>query len=141
MAIHGMIDLETLSTRPDAVILTLGAVKFNPYTQDDPHDPLYFRIDVDAQTALGRHVMEDTINWWATQPQEIQDEAMGDGDRESLEDTVKKLNPVHGSIGVSEIQEHCSPCTKKQKQSKQMLTMHWLIVIIRQKKCRDTIKN
>ena len=90
--IHGMIDLETLSTRPDAVILTLGAIKFNPYTQDDPYDPLYFKVDVDAQTALGRHVMEDTINWWSTQPQEIQDEAMGEGDRTSLEDTVKKIN-------------------------------------------------
>jgi hypothetical protein len=90
--IHGMIDLETLSTRPDAVILTLGAIKFNPYTQDDPYDPLYFKVDVDAQTALGRHVMEDTINWWGTQPQEIQDEALGEGDRTSLEDTVKKIN-------------------------------------------------
>ena len=90
--IHGMIDLETLSTRPDAVILTLGAIKFNPYTQDDPYDPLYFKVDVDAQTALGRHVMEDTINWWSTQPQEIQDEALVEGGRESLEDTVKKIN-------------------------------------------------
>jgi hypothetical protein len=90
--IHGMIDLETLSTRPDAVILTLGAIKFNPYTQDDPYDPLYFKVDVDAQTALGRHVQPDTIDWWGTQPQEIQDEALGESDRESLEDTIKKFN-------------------------------------------------
>ena len=30
--IHAMIDLETLSTEPDAVILTVGGVKFDPYT-------------------------------------------------------------------------------------------------------------
>ncbi len=41
--IHGMIDLETLSTRPDAVVLTLGGIKFDPYTDQAPHDPLYFR--------------------------------------------------------------------------------------------------
>jgi hypothetical protein len=90
--IHGMIDLETLSTRPDAVILTVGAIKFNPYTQDDPYDPLYFKVDVDAQTALGRHVQPDTIDWWGTQPQEIQDEALGEGDRKDLDYTVKAIN-------------------------------------------------
>ena len=30
--IHAMIDLETLSTNPDAVILTVGGVKFDPHT-------------------------------------------------------------------------------------------------------------
>ena len=30
MAIHAMIDLETLDTCPDATILTIGGVKFNP---------------------------------------------------------------------------------------------------------------
>ena len=90
--IHAMIDLETLSTRPDAVVLTVGGIKFNPYTDDSPYDPLYFKVDVDQQNALGRHVMEDTINWWATQPEDIQNEALGEGDRESLEDVVKKIN-------------------------------------------------
>jgi hypothetical protein len=52
-----------------------------------------------------------------------------------------KKNLCHGSTGKSEIQEHCSLCTKKQKQSKQMLTMHSLIVITRQKKCRDIINS
>ena len=28
MAIHGMIDLETLDTRPEAVVLTVGALNF-----------------------------------------------------------------------------------------------------------------
>ena len=30
--IHAMIDLETLSTNPDAVILTVGGVKFDART-------------------------------------------------------------------------------------------------------------
>ena len=30
MATHGMIDLETLDTKPSCTVLSLGAVKFNP---------------------------------------------------------------------------------------------------------------
>ena len=59
--IHAMIDLETLSTNPNAVILTLGAVKFNPHGSDAT-DPLYFKIDVDSQTKLGRHVQPETLD-------------------------------------------------------------------------------
>ena len=29
-----MLDIETLGTRPGCVIVTLGAVKFDPYTQN-----------------------------------------------------------------------------------------------------------
>ena len=90
--VHVMIDLETLSTRPDAVVLTLGGIKFDPYTDQAPHDPLYFRVDVDSQTALGRHVMDDTLNWWATQPKEIAEDALGEGDRISLAEFTQKLN-------------------------------------------------
>jgi hypothetical protein len=92
--IHVMIDLETLSTRPDAVVLTLGGIKFDPYTDQAPHDPLYFRVDVDSQTALGRHVMDDTLNWWATQPKEIAEDALGEGDRISLEGIHTEIKPM-----------------------------------------------
>ena len=90
--IHAMIDLETLSTNPDAVILTVGGIKFNPFSKDKPHTPLYFKVDVDSQTSMGRHVMEDTLQWWQTQPQEIQDEALGEDDRITLADMVKQIN-------------------------------------------------
>ena len=33
--IHAMIDLETLSTNPNAVVLTIGGVKFDPKQADD----------------------------------------------------------------------------------------------------------
>ena len=50
MATHGMIDLETLNTTPDATILTVGGVKFNPYNTQTPHTDLYLKVDVDEQT-------------------------------------------------------------------------------------------
>ena len=92
MATHGMIDLETLSTRPDAVILSVGAIKFDPYSSAEPHDPLLFKVDVDSQTEMGRHVMEDTLNWWATQREHIREDALGEADRMSLDDTIKAIN-------------------------------------------------
>tara|TARA_B100000424_G_scaffold267974_1_gene261854 strand:+ start:2420 stop:2956 length:537 start_codon:yes stop_codon:yes gene_type:complete len=96
--IHAMIDLETLSTNPDAVILTIGGVKFDARTQMNPYNEMYFRVDVDSQTKIGRNVMQETMNWWATQPKEVSEEALGDGNRVSLEDAIKQLNKF--AVGV-----------------------------------------
>ena len=96
--IHAMIDLETLSTNPDAVILTVGGVKFNPYSSVEPSQGMYFRVDVDSQTKQGREVMEDTLDWWSNQPAEIREEALGDKDRISLQDMIKTINKW--SVGV-----------------------------------------
>ena len=90
--IHAMIDLETLSTNPDAVILTVGGVKFDPDTTMQPFDDLYFRVDVDSQTSMGRHVMQDTLDWWSKQPKEISEEALSDKDRIGLDDMVRTIN-------------------------------------------------
>ena len=96
--IHGMIDLETLSTNPNATILTVGGVKFDPYTMAEPSQGMYFRVDVDSQTEMGRDVMQETVNWWSKQPKEISDEAFSDDNRESLDDMIKKINKF--SVGV-----------------------------------------
>ena len=90
--IHAMIDLETLSTNADAVILTVGGVKFDPHTSMNPYDDLYFRVDVDSQTEMGRHVMQDTLDWWSQQPKEISEEALSEQNRIGLQDMVKAIN-------------------------------------------------
>ena len=99
--IHAMIDLETLSTNPDAVILTVGGVKFDARTQMNPYNEMYFRVDVDSQTKIGRNVMQETMDWWATQPKEVSEEALGDGNRVSLEDAIKQLNKF--CVGLDEL--------------------------------------
>jgi len=64
-----MLDLETLSTVPNSVILTFGAVKFSPWDGDvDQGQGLYYRLDVDEQLQLNRHVYQGTVDWWSTQP-------------------------------------------------------------------------
>jgi hypothetical protein len=87
-----MLDLETLGTRPGCVILTLGAVKFDPYSLQEPGPGIYFRVDVDEQTALGREVQEDTLAWWISQADDIREEALGEQDRVSLDTLYRDLN-------------------------------------------------
>lgn len=101
MAVHGMIDLETLSTRPDATVLTLGAIKFDPYSNEEPHTGLYLRVNVDEQSELGRHIDDGTLEWWGKQDEKIRDEALGDEDRVPLNEMVKQLNKW--CVGLDEI--------------------------------------
>ena len=48
MPIHAMIDLETLATDPNATILTIGGVKFDPNSDAEPHSEFYHKLDIDA---------------------------------------------------------------------------------------------
>ena len=101
MATHGMIDLETLSTRPDATVLTVGAIKFDPYTDLEPHSGLYLRLNVDEQSELDRHVDQGTLEWWAKQDEKIRNEALGDEDRVQLTEFVRQLNKW--CVGLDEL--------------------------------------
>lgn len=96
-----MLDLETLGTRPGCVILTLGAVKFDPYSLKEPGPGIYFRVDVDEQTALGREVQEDTMQWWLDQVEDVREEALGEHDRVSLDTMYRDLNRF--LVGVDNI--------------------------------------
>ena len=96
-----MLDLESLGTRPDCAILTLGAVKFDPFTPDGFGASLYLRIDVDQQLALGREVQEDTLAWWSNQAEDVREEALGEEGRVSLESMYRDLNRF--CVGVENI--------------------------------------
>ena len=93
-----MIDLETLSTTPDAVILTVGGVKFNPHNNVEPNQPMYFRVDVDEQIKIDRHVMQETLDWWGKQAEDVREEALGDNNRISLDQMIKTINKF--AVGV-----------------------------------------
>ena len=89
-----MIDLETLATSTDAAILTIGAVKFDPFGKDieDPKmDSFYVKVDLDSCHEIGLAVNDDTIAWWAQQSQEAQDEAFGTEGRIHVKDAMEQL--------------------------------------------------
>lgn len=87
-----MFDLETLDTRPSAVILSLGAVKFDPRGIDIQPQTLKLKFDIDSQTALGRTVSDDTIEWWSKQDPIIQEEAFSEHDRTHVNDALDQFH-------------------------------------------------
>lgn len=99
-----MIDLETLATAPDSVILTCGAIKFDPFSDLEPSGPFYVRILVDDQSAMGRHIDPGTVEWWSKQSQTAQDEAFGDEGRVTPDEFTKQLNTY--LVGVNKVWAH-----------------------------------
>jgi hypothetical protein len=89
-----MIDLETLATSPDAAILTIGAVKFDPFGKDieEPAmDSFYVRVDLDSCDEIGLVTSDDTIAWWSNQSKEAQEEAFGTDNRLHIREAFDKL--------------------------------------------------
>lgn len=81
MANDVMIDLETLHTNPDCVVLTIGAVRFDPYGTGVV-EKLELRPTIEDQTEVyNRSISDDTIRWWGEQSIEAQEEAFGEENR------------------------------------------------------------
>lgn len=68
-----MFDIETLDTQPTAVVLSLGAILFNP--DGTIVDRFYRALDIQAQLNAGRTVSQDTLLWWSQQSSNARDEA------------------------------------------------------------------
>jgi len=87
-----MIDLETLGVDPDSVILTLGAVKFDPFTDSEPHSEVYLKLDTEEQETLGRRIDDNTLAWWSKQSESVTKEALSEEGRISVLDFTKHIN-------------------------------------------------
>jgi hypothetical protein len=86
-----MIDIESLDTGPDCVILTIGAVLFDPKGVGII-ERLELRPTIEDQTELfNRTINEDTLRWWSTQSEAAQEEALGDRDRVSFSECMDIL--------------------------------------------------
>lgn len=86
-----MIDLETLATTPDAAILSIGAVKFNPKGNSTDFENFYCRVDIDSCDRLGLRTDDSTIEWWSKQSDEAQREAFNPEGRIDIKDAVNEL--------------------------------------------------
>ena len=86
-----MVDLETLATSPNAVILTIGAVTFDP-ASNKIFDKLYYRVDVDSCDRLGMVVDDATIEWWSKQAANVQTEAFAEDNRVPIEEVIEKFH-------------------------------------------------
>ena len=80
---HVMIDLETLGTGPNALIISIGAVRFNPLVMDDVSDSFHVGVDLASipANAYGFDIEPGTVGWWLNP-----ERAAG---RSALEDVAK----------------------------------------------------
>lgn len=72
MSLDIMVDLETLGTTADAVIVSIGAVAFNLETgtllpAGDESRQITFYTVLDIETQPRRHISADTLAWWMRQ--------------------------------------------------------------------------
>jgi exodeoxyribonuclease VIII len=91
MSKHTMLDMETLAVSPNAVVLSLGAVHFDPYGEGYS-DSIYFRIDLDDQDKLGREIDPNTLDFWAKQDPVVMEEAFSPDDRIPLVDAMDRFH-------------------------------------------------
>ena len=96
-----MIDFETLGTVADAVILSIGAVKFNIDTGQIDDDGFYASISVDSNLAAGRRIQEDTLIWWMDQNAKAQNVF-----KEAKQDLLPALQEFHAWFDPDLIKEY-----------------------------------
>ena len=92
--VHIMVDLETLSTDSNAVILTIGAIPFSGAGELIMGDDFYFYECVDLKSYNKYKNNEfsfnwDTLIWWLKQEKEPREEAFLIGPRHAISDVLQ----------------------------------------------------
>jgi hypothetical protein len=68
-----MVDIETLGRRAGCIILSVGAIMFNPKTGEMGNE-FYVNIDPEIMREMGAfHTDPSTVKWWKEQSKEAQD--------------------------------------------------------------------
>mgnify|MGYP001599409439 CR=1 FL=1 len=101
MTQHIMIDLETMSTTPNAAIVQIGAVLFDPLGPPIPipngglsdYPGYFWNVDLGSCQKVGLGIDGDTVRWWLEQPKEAQ-QALLDPDPISLATALTALSHV-----------------------------------------------
>lgn len=75
-----MLDIETLSTETEAVVISIGAVNFFPSHNQTGFEFYAVVSDPEAQVVKGGHIGMDTVRWWMKQSEaarEVFNEGVG----------------------------------------------------------------
>lgn len=93
-----MIDLETLGTKTNSVILSIGAVAFD---ENGIHDEFYCNVDLEGSLKHGFDIDADTLYWWLKQ-----DKSAGEilsSNRESIVAAMFDINLFIANNYVDEV--------------------------------------
>ena len=98
-----MVDLETLGTKPNSLMLTIGAIRFNPWKNDietdmNDMDTFYRRVSFESYDGLD-HVIDDaTLEWWGNQDESIRAEAFAEDDRHDIRNVLADFHKWCGGV-------------------------------------------
>lgn len=86
-----MLDLETLSTEPGGVILTIAAIEFNLETGETGREFLW-KINLKDSVEAGFKIDPDTLIWWLKQnPEVFKDNVIPDGMTQPLKVVMEDI--------------------------------------------------
>ena len=86
-----MIDIETLSTKTNASILTIGAIRFDR-NSFKVKDQFYKRITKESNEHFNRHFDDQTMSWWTKQSDQAQKEIFENKNRINLSTALQELS-------------------------------------------------
>lgn len=84
-----MLDLETMSTKPNASIISIGAVAFD--MDKDEFEQFYVGINLESCEQAGLHISAGTVKWWCEQSEAARC-AVYSPDLESLTSGLKSFS-------------------------------------------------
>lgn len=95
-----IVDIETLSTKSNACVLTLGAILFDRNDNkkydleylNKNNKTFYIRIKKESCDNLSLDVSKDTLDWWKRQPKESRYEVFDHPDRIDIKDALILLS-------------------------------------------------
>lgn len=93
-----MIDIETMSTLPNAAICSIGAVKFDRFSEDLRlnRETFYRRVDMKSCEDLGLDFDKNTKKWWREQGENASKEIFTDDNRHPLQIVLQDLKEFIG---------------------------------------------
>ena len=87
-----VLDIETLSLRPNALVLSVSAIGFNPMeitTNFSNNSTLDILLNLDDQP--NRDINDDTVSWWSRQNPIIQKKVFGEEGRISVVEAIDQI--------------------------------------------------
>lgn len=96
---HVMIDIETLGSDVDSLVLSLGGVRFDPYAENNDNmykmdgiaQPVYYNLNIEEQVAT-RSINKDTVAWWDTMTPQVREAAFDQTNAVEVEDFLRQLS-------------------------------------------------
>jgi hypothetical protein len=96
-----MLDLETLSSRPDAAIISIGACTFSDQGPSDetPRKTFYRIVSASSAQACGGRIDAGTVAWWARQSDAARS-ILNDDDAMSIHSALDAFDAFIASCGA-----------------------------------------